>query len=104
MVPYWVEALVFLAGVVAGLVQAPGVGRIDALFDVVQGSEERQFNAGALHRVVQTCVSGQDAGGVESRLLENFFLQVATEKGALVARRVIDPMSLVKVASGLKFP
>ena len=65
-------SLGLLAGVVAGLVQAPGVGRIDALFDVVQRSEERQLNTGA-DRVVQACVSSQNAGGVESRLLEDLF-------------------------------
>ena len=58
-------SLGLLAGVVAGLVQAPGVGRINALLDVVEGCEERQLNTSA-NRVVQACVSSQDAGGVES--------------------------------------
>ena len=72
-------SLGLLAGVVAGLVQAPGVGRIDALLDVVEGSEERQLNT-STDRVIQACVSSQNAGGVESGLLEDFFLQVATER------------------------
>ena len=71
-------SLGLLAGVVTGLVQAPGVRRINALLDVVEGCEERQLNA-STNRVVQACVSSQDARGVERGLLEDFFLQVATE-------------------------
>ena len=71
-------SLCFLAGVVARLVQAPGVGLVDALLDVVEGCEEWKLNAGA-DCVVQTAIGGKDAGCVEGRLLEDFFLQVATK-------------------------
>ena len=58
MVPYR-GSLGLLAGVVAGLVQAPGVRAVNALLDVVEGCE-RQLDAGT-NGVVQACVSGQDA-------------------------------------------
>ena len=70
-----------LAGIVPALVQAPGVRAVDTLLDVVEGCEERKLNTGT-NGVIQAAVSCQNAGGVESGLLEDFFLQVATERCA----------------------
>jgi hypothetical protein len=95
-------SLGLLAGVVTGLVQTPGVRRIDALLDVVEGCEERQLDAGA-NGVIQACVSSQNAGGVESRLLEDLFLQVATERCA--SRKTGDgPDVMRKGGIGIEVP
>ena len=64
-------SLRLLAGVITRLVQTPGVGRIDALLDVVEGCEERQLNAGA-NGVIQACVCSQNAGGVETQIAGRF--------------------------------
>ena len=72
-------SLGLLAGVVTRLVQTPGVRAVDALLDVVEGCEERQLNA-STNGVIQASVSCQNARGVESGLLEDFLLQIATER------------------------
>ena len=71
-------SLGLLAGVIARLVQAPGVAAVNSLLDVVQRCEKWQLYAGA-DCVVQATIGGKNARCVERRLLEDLLLQIATK-------------------------